>query len=539
MSYYKSFAFTGPSPLCPTPTAQVTDLVAGLPHLGVKEDAPIGETHCTVHFNSPDNLFALTDGVTCKAFDMNDPAFTHFTRGTGRSVYYKLPYLSAATGFCAKFLYQKSVGITLPYLFDVYLSEDGETWRRVFKHRCTPYKGEDAVITIEGEFDGAYRASYVKFVFDVGGHVWAESVSLFGKTDLTGAMEIVDNTDEDDRPILNRYPTYDELDGVQNIVLAYNCMPPEKHPEGRPLSVEELLPFVGYYDTQGKLQDTFFDGALFLPFSNYTYSALYKCAEGWKYYLDNTFRENKCVDALNTATEMVCKELGVEQKTKVFLSIFHTKPGYGDFPEKFGDLDGDGVDEDLSTLEGRIKVTKWFIDENLARYNAKERPYLTLTGFYWFEEEISYNDPLELKVLAFARDYVHSLGYKLIWIPYYQAWGYDRWKQNGFDVACVQPNYSFSKGATKQRLYDNAMLAKKFGLCYELEFTGGNNPTDIARYIEYLDCGAKTGFMYSIKMYYEGGGGFRSACHSKDPLFRSVYDKTYLFAKEKYVCEES
>ena len=64
--------------------------------------------------------------------------------------------------------------------------------------------------------------------------------------------------------------------------------------------------------------------------------------------------------------------------------------------------------------------------------------------------------------MEYTKNYVHSLGYKLIWIPYYQAWGYDRWKENGFDVACVQPNYSFAKVANKQRLYDNADLLKKW-----------------------------------------------------------------------------
>lgn len=537
MSYYKSFTLTGPSPACPDPSVQTVDLLAGVPHLGVDADAPIGENFCTDHFNSPDHLFTLTNGVTCKEYDFHDPACTHFSGGTGRTVYFKLPYLSAVTGFRISFLYQKSAGVILPSRFGVYLSEDGEVWQRVHTKEGFHPQAKDYTFVDEATFPTPYCASYVKFTFDLGAHIWIESFSLLGKTDTSGAAEPQDTSESDNSHILNRYPSYDELDGVENIILAYNCMPPEKHPEGRPLSVEDLLPYVGYYDTEGNLKGTFFDGALFLPFSNYTYSKLYKCADGWKYYLDNTFREGKCVDALNTATETVCKELGVEQKTKVFLSIFHTKPGYGDFPEKFGDLDGDGMDEDLSTLEGRIKVTKWFIDENLARYNAKERPWLTLTGFYWFEEEISYNDPLELKVLAFARDYVHSLGYKLIWIPYYQAWGYDRWKVNGFDVACVQPNYSFAKGVSKQRLYDNAMLAKKYGLCYELEFTGGNNENDIRHYIEYLDAGVETGFMYSIKMYYEGGGGFRGACRSKDPLFRSVYDKTYLFAKEKYVAE--
>ena len=538
MSYYKSFAFDGPSPLCESPACDTVDLLAGVPHLGVESDAPIPEQFRTDHFNSPEHLFNLTDGTTCKVYDFHDPACTHFTAGTGRAVYFKLPYRSATTGFCAKFLYQKSAGVGIPSHLDVYLSENGNDWKLVSRQRCVLTEKGDRIFPVEGVFDCPYRTSYVKFAFDLGAHVWIESFSLYGCTDLEGAVEIIPDKGEMDPRIMNRYPTYEELDGVHNIVLAYHSMPPEKHPQGRPFTVEEFLPYVGYYDKEGNLKDTFFDGALFLPFSNFTYSALYKCAEGWKYYLDNTFRDGRNVDALNTATETVCKELGVEQKSKVFLSILHTKPEYGDFPEKFGDLDGDGVDEDLSTAEGRKKVTKWYIDEALKRYHEKERPYLQLSGFYWFEEQITYSDPLELEILEYAKDYVHSLGYKLIWIPYYQAWGYDRWKENGFDVACVQPNYSFSKNAVRQRLYDNAMLAKKFGLCYELEFTGGNNPTDIERYTEYLDCGAKTGFMHTIKMYYEGGRGFLAACKTQDPLFRTVYDNTYLFAKEKYIARE-
>ena len=538
MSYYKSFALDGASPLCQAPTTDIVDLLAGVPHLGVECDAPISEQYQTDHFNSPDHLYNLTDGTTCQVYDYHDPACTHFTGGTGRTVYFKLPCRSAAKGFCAKFLYQPKAGVRIPSRFEVFLSEDGENWKLVSRQKCSHLGTENGIHTVEADFDCSYRASYVKFSFDLGAHIWMESFSLYGCTDTAGAAAITPDDQETDPRIMNRYPTYDELDGVRNIVLAYHSMPPENHPQGRPFTVEEFLPYVGHYDKDGKLTDTFFDGALFLPFSRFTYSAWYKCAEGWKYYLDNTFTDGWNVDALNTATETVCKELGVEQKSKVYLSILHTNPNYGDFPEKFGDLDGDGVDEDLSTAEGRKKVTKWYIDEALKRYGEKERPYLQLSGFYWFEEQITYSDPLELEVLEYTKNYVHSLGYKLIWIPYYQAWGYDRWKENGFDVACVQPNYSFAKVANKQRLYDNAMLAKKFGLCYELEFTGGNNPEDIKRYTEYLDCGAKTGFMHTIKMYYEGGRGFLAACQTKDPLFRTVYDNTYLFAKEKYIAQE-
>ena len=108
-------------------------------------------------------------------------------------------------------------------------------------------------------------------------------------------------------------------------------------------TVEEAKVYVGYYNKEGKLEDTFFDSALFLPYSRFTYSKHYKSADGWKYYIDNLFADGENVDALNEAVGIVGKELGVDFKLKLFFSIFHTAPHYGSFPEKFGDIDGDGL----------------------------------------------------------------------------------------------------------------------------------------------------------------------------------------------------
>ena len=52
-----------------------------------------------------------------------------------------------------------------------------------------------------------------------------------------------------------------------------------------------------------------------------------------------------------------------------------------------------------------------------------------------------------------------------------------------------------------------------------------------------MDCGAETGYMHSVKMYYQGGvpGDFYNACHSSDAECRSLYDDLHLYIKEKYV----
>lgn len=543
MSYYKSFEQpNGISPVSETPSAQVVDLIKNAPVYGVTAEIFIDSVLASAHFNTPEEAFTLTNGVMASTADFNDAAFTHFSRGGSRSVYYRLNNLSAVTGFSASFLLQRKLGIQLPDRIEVFLSEDGKTWQRVKKLNVVMENGDPGISSVKVDFENTYKASWVRFEFSTYCHVWAEHLSLYGSTLVPEtALTPVDDGSADERKALevNAYTPFEALDGVHNIFLAYNCMPPEAQDEEAKLldtySVEEALAYLSYIDKDGVMQDTFFDGALFLPYSRYTYAQHYKSAEGWKYYVDNTFKEGRNVDAFDAAAAQIEKTLGKECKVKLFFSIFHTDPYYGEFPEKFGDIDDDGVDEDLSTFEGKRKVIKWMIDEQIKRFNAKERTNVELAGFYWFEEDITGVTPFERELLDFAQSYVHSMGYKLIWIPYYQAAGYMDWKANGFDAVAMQPNYAFSDDAPVQRLYDNARLAKKYGLCYEMEINKAENPNDCDKYKEYMQAGIDEGFMHSIKMYYQDCRAFWIAFNSKDPFIRSVYDDTYLFAKEKLV----
>lgn len=542
MNYYTPMhPIEGVSPVSQNPSSDIIDLIKGKLPYGVECETPIGEDCHTVHFNTPVEAFTLTNGVMAQSPDFNDTAFTHFTHGTARSIYYRLDNLSAIKGFSASFLLQRKVGIRIPNRLDVFLSIDGKNWQRVHKQRSILANGDPSITKVEFDFDNIYKASWVRFDIATLCHVWVEHLSLYGSTLIpeTAVMPVNDNSVNERKSLyIDSYPEYSDLNGVQNIFLAYNCMPPEADENAQKLtsySVEEALPYFGYVNKEGKMEDSFFDSALFLPYSRFTYSKHYKSAQGWQYYIDNTFEEGKNMDAFNTAAGEVAKTLGRDFKVQIFLSIFHTAPHYGDFPEKFGDIDGDGIDEDLSTFEGKCKVTKWFIDTQIARFNEKEREHLNLCGFYWFEEDIVGDTEHELEVLYYARDYVHSLGYKLIWIPYYQAPGYTEWTNYGFDVACMQPNYAFNSKIPVKRLYDNAVLAKRFGLCYELEINDVNNPADCDKYKEYLQCGVETGFMKTIKMYYQDCRAFWIAYNSKDEFIRSVYDDTYLFAKEKLV----
>lgn len=110
-------------------------------------------------------------------------------------------------------------------------------------------------------------------------------------------------------------------------------------------------------------------------------------------------------------------------------------------------------------------------------FYAKKYEHLQLSGFYWFTEEIDYEDSQLLEMIRVTTDYVRSKNLITTWIPYYLASGYNDWRRLGFDMACYQPNYAFSQGIPEQRLYDAADTAKLLGMCIELEIGGLENGT--------------------------------------------------------------
>ena len=531
MSYYQAFEIPfGTVAPSSEPSSERKDLLFGLPVFGVTNLAPIRTLHKTDYFNTPADQFTLTNGICAETPDYLDPAFTHFSGGTEREIVYRLENLSAVDGFRLTLLRQDAAGVGTPYILDVSVSENGKDWQCVSSTRRIPTDDPAKVFAVEKSFGNVYKAAWVKLRFDMSLHIWLENFSVFGTTAIPkSAVSVVADPVECKEP--NRYPAFSDLCDTHNIVLLYNCFPPEFHLTGQ-LTKEEARRYVGYYDKEDKLLDTFIDGYLMLPYAKFTYSKWYKCGEGWRFYIDRTFEDGMNVDALEDAAKLVSEGLGRDVKTKLFLTILHTNATYGERPEKFGELNGREID--TSKLEDRKFAIKWCVDEQIKRFKEKDRPHTELCGFYWFEESINFNDPIDSEAIRYASEYVHSLGYKLIWIPYYQAWGYRNWKELGFDVACMQPNYAFHKEETAQCLYDNAELTKKYGLCYEMELNSVRSEYDVSKYREYMKAGAETGFMHSVKMYYQDGRAFVSACVSKEELGRSVYDDTYLFAKEKY-----
>lgn len=516
------------------------NLLAGK-HPYVTSEEEINSSRATEYYNSIEALPKLTDGELGKRTVYSDPALVHFTGCMGRTISFDLEHTSAVTGFMIRFLKENSSGVIPPQHLSVYLSADGENWEKVYDAENTP-TGDNLYQKIELNFNGVYKARFVRIRFTVASHVFCDEIQVYGTTAIPAGAKLPVHTAEPEPEDLG-YVMPEDFLGVHNVLLSYHCSPDEegKHGENALITVEEYLPHVGYYDQSGKLTDTFFDGFLFLPYTSFNYSDYAKSFKGWQFYVDDIYTKDRNMDALNQAVGIVADELKLENyKCTVFTSILYTFPTLeNNSLNTFGDIDGDGVIDSFSNIENRKKAIKWIIDQEYNRFLEGNYNNLEFGGFYWFEEFLQLGDPDEKELTLYASEYVHSLGLKLFWIPWYCASGYEKWQEYGFDVACMQPNYMFGNKDNPNVLRLNAEKTRKLGMCVEIEMNSVNNPAEVRRYMEYLAAGVEYGYMHAVKMYYQGGvpGAFHAGYESTDPFKRAVYDMTYLFAKERFTTE--
>lgn len=330
------------------------------------------------------------------------------------------------------------------------------------------------------------------------------------------------------------FPSPDALDGIHNINLTYTFAPHRDnlaaHTKG------SLLHDVGYYDPSGKLADTFMDAYLFLPCVTYAPSGgtMYESsnpavASDWIAYLDDLFRDGYNVSALDAAVAEVGKGLGMpDYKVKVFFTVLFPHDGQ----RSFGSLDGKRS-LDFSVQADRKAAVDWLMDEEMRRFKAGNYTHLELTGFYWFEEFLTYAFENELSLVQHFTGRVRDKGYKSIWIPYFRATGFDYWKSFGFDVCCMQPNLMWQQNPDPKRVDTCIADCRKYGMSMEMEMDNDVMTAKYNRFLAYLRGGVSSGINKSVNMYYQSSAydALYYAKNSSSPKGRSVYDLTYRYAK--------
>lgn len=234
-----------------------------------------------------------------------------------------------------------------------------------------------------------------------------------------------------------------------------------------PWTEEQITPYVVHKFANGK-KDWLFDGFLFLEFADMPECNLAPGYRGkrdarkedWQRYLDRMFEKGKALDALNSAIETQKAEIGDPGfKHKVVI----TQPTPLPHQKDWGEIDGRQLDFDK--VEDAKLACQWYLDQLTERFANAGFNNLELTGIYWVDEDMWHLDGFTKHISP----YIHSKGLQFVWIPYFKAKGFEKWRELGFDIVYHQPNHFFDKRIPDSQLDEACSLARHHGMGVEFE----------------------------------------------------------------------
>lgn len=301
---------------------------------------------------------------------------------------------------------------------------------------------------------------------------------------------------------------------IQNLVLIYNGYYEQNKGDWK---AEELLPYLLYQKRDGSFGEPFFDGFLFLGLLSYTGNQLFeavdpKKAANWNdfdWYLNKTFHPQGDLNALHKAVlsaRQICGKSDL--KARVVLTI--------PFPSK----------ETFGGQETQKAAICRYVDRMMEWYRPFEQQNtLELCGFYWLHE-----DDAQTELIQYARKKTKEQGLAFLWIPYYQAHGFDHWQEMGFDAAILQPNHFFN-GTPSVQIRNTAELARKYQMGIEFEFDerAFENEEFYQKYLDYLNGAHQFGFSGPgvFKGYYQDVKAIYNAVNHGGTHGRELYEKTF------------
>ena len=309
-------------------------------------------------------------------------------------------------------------------------------------------------------------------------------------------------------------------------------------------SAEELLPHVAHLGADGRADQWLFDAVLLCatrpgPSTGASYHDGATNRADWEALQDGWFTADRGLAALQKAIELAEADLGRRPApVQVILTIPYPSAQQADF----GDVDGDGVGESLTDAEERVAVADWCMVRALEKWAQLAAPDLRLWGFYWTNEAIVANDA---EIVQRVARLVHSREYRFLWIPWFRAPGFRLWREFGFDVAILQPNYAFLSdhlGTVRHdRLLETAALAEGLGMGVEMEV--GYSPDHDLRereiFRDYLACGAPgvCGYQAAATAYFQSLQVFPNLLRAQDPDSRRAYDELAAYVRGEPVVQ--
>lgn len=288
--------------------------------------------------------------------------------------------------------------------------------------------------------------------------------------------------------------------------------------------LEKMKHYTARFFTDRPGGEWLFDAFLFIRLINTTGVAADHArghAQDWKDCLDEYFCPGREISLLDEAVEEARQAIGdPPARRKVIITVPYPHPQTVDF----GDIDGDGQEEDFGTAEGRHRALDWYMREAVRRFEAAGYRNLELWGFYWVDEGMD-----EESIVADASSIVHELGYRFLWIPYYKAPGNER-AGRYFDQIIMQPNYAFNAwtegGVVRAERLENAWehcQRLNFGIEMELR---SDTLYDAAIFQRYLSCGAndRLGYQNAANAYFLGADLYSDDTGPSANRVRMLYD---------------
>ncbi len=324
-------------------------------------------------------------------------------------------------------------------------------------------------------------------------------------------------------------PGSDASAGIEDLVLIY-------HGQQRRVewTCENLLPYVAYLDEDGRPQDWFFDGFLFIEFAtddgvfihHYREETRLPTIDDWVWLAECWFRPDAGLAGLEQAVAQVAAAIGPEdRRAKVVITL--PIPLAQD--RAFGPLPGEEGTLDLADEADARRALAWYIDRVREQWQAAGYEHLELVGFYWTAESIGGG---YVPLARWTSEHLHELGLRHLWIPYYGAAGYNTWRDAGFDAVMLQPNYFFTEDDRPlSHFRTHALRTQTAGTGVEVEFDTRalTDERFRGRFYDYLDAGAFYGWMTDALLgYYEGGRAVLDFYHGGDEG-RPLYDAVYRF----------
>lgn len=488
---------------------------------------------------------SLTDGVYGSTV-FSDKAYVGRLWQASRTVTIDLEQTSSVEEIRVHTLQDLPVGIYFPEAIAFSISVNGHAWKDLGETASNlPTTTAGPVKQVYSKKEGGTEARYVKVTIPVETWAFFDEIEVIGHRGKGGKLIPTPNGPKPDRG----YPRQGsaQTGGIRHEVLIYSGEWQYQPSDWISFTKEDFKPYVTYVDGGMNPQDYMFDGFLFIPYAPLLDGANYGPTTGkptnkahFVKFLDRLFREDYELGALNEAVKEAKSALpNRNYEAKVVITIPYPRLDQSDF----GDVDGDGISENLNVkqvgeqtaLANRLKVTRWYVDEVYKRWNEKGYTDLKLVSFYWYNEYIAHQlSELDHELVRQTGDYVRSKGATFQWIPYYFARGWDDWKKNGFDSAVMQPNYMFHANAGPDRLDTIAKAAYENGMGVEIELSDAvlTNEALRSRYYAYLDKGTEHHYkQQSYSAFYQQVKTLWRAARSANTAEREVYDRTYHYIK--------